>query len=250
VGGLDIDAKCNPLNVVGGDFFDFISYTDGSIGIILGDACGHAIGAALLMATTRAHIRAFAQSSPDVAQIVKSVNRMFCEDTSGERFATLVLAKVDPGRQTLNYASAGHEAYILKGNGDVQRLSDHCGFPLGIDPEAKYEALSAIRLDYVDRIIRQSDGILENPDGIEPAVKIIHACRTRSAQEIVAALASAVDFVARRGAEQTPKPLAEALRDDASTRTTLDEEVRSVLASFRELWVMSDDCTAVIVKVA
>jgi hypothetical protein len=56
--GFDIGAAMHPLSSTGGDFFDFIPMLDGSLGIVVGDACGHGVGAALLMATTRAYLRA------------------------------------------------------------------------------------------------------------------------------------------------------------------------------------------------
>jgi sigma-B regulation protein RsbU (phosphoserine phosphatase) len=57
---FDIGAAMHPLNSAGGDFFDLIPMSDGSLGIVIGDVCGHGVGPALLMATTRAHLRVLA----------------------------------------------------------------------------------------------------------------------------------------------------------------------------------------------
>jgi serine phosphatase RsbU (regulator of sigma subunit) len=74
--GFDIGGAAYPLNAVGGDYFDFIPMPDGSLGLVIGDACGHGVGAGLLMATTRAYLRAFAQTNVDVGAILGLVNRM------------------------------------------------------------------------------------------------------------------------------------------------------------------------------
>jgi serine phosphatase RsbU (regulator of sigma subunit) len=50
-----------PARIVGGDFYDFIEFEDGRLGILIGDVTGKGMPAALLMATTRTLLRAMAQ---------------------------------------------------------------------------------------------------------------------------------------------------------------------------------------------
>src|SRR6266581_158591 len=72
------------------------------------DVTGHGMGPALLMAETRAYLRTLAMNATDVGEIVTRANRVLAEDVDLERFVTLVLAKLDPGTESLVYTSAGH----------------------------------------------------------------------------------------------------------------------------------------------
>ena len=78
-----------------GIIHDFIPLSDGSLGIAIGDVSGHGVGPALLMAEARALLRAFAQTQADVSAILNLVNRVLVPDVEGDRFITLLLAKLN-----------------------------------------------------------------------------------------------------------------------------------------------------------
>jgi sigma-B regulation protein RsbU (phosphoserine phosphatase) len=86
---------------------------DGTLGIVVGDVSGHGLGAALLMASTRATLRGFARTGSDVGEILTLCNRALVDDF-GERFVSLLLARLDPRARSLAFANAGHPTgYVL-----------------------------------------------------------------------------------------------------------------------------------------
>jgi len=181
--GFDLGGASYPADAVGGDYYDFLSLPDGSLGIAIGDVSGHGIGPALLMAEVRALLRAFAQTEADVSKILGLSNRVLASDIDGDRFVTLLLVKLDPGNHTLVYASAGHETgYLLDASGAVKEALGSTSIPLGIRTNMEFPASSPIPLQPGDLLLLLTDGITEtcSPDGAvfgsERAVKVVRGC--------------------------------------------------------------------------
>jgi sigma-B regulation protein RsbU (phosphoserine phosphatase) len=150
------------------------------------------------MASTRAYLRAFAQTHTDIGQILTLTNRLVTADT-GDHFVTVVLATVDTAARTLVYASAGHaEGYILDGAGALKTKLDSTGFPLGIVAKHDYSSSSPIALAPGDLVLLVTDGIVEahNPDlvdfGTERALDAVRSCRHEPARQIAEHLCAAV----------------------------------------------------------
>ena len=122
--GFDIAGKSIYCDQTGGDYFDFIAMPDDNLGVVVGDVSGHGIGAALLMAETRAYLRSFAMREPDVGQILASTNRALSPDLNGSQFVTLLFVRIDPHRCSLVYSSAGHlPGYLLNRSGGIVNRS-------------------------------------------------------------------------------------------------------------------------------
>jgi PAS domain S-box-containing protein len=133
VRGFDIAASSHPADQTGGDYFDVIQAADGSCYIAIGDVSGHGLGAALVMATTRAYVRSFAALGLDVAEILARLNQVLVADLQENRFVTLLLARLDPNNRTLEYASAGHvPGFVLNRAGETEEVIDSTGVPLGL----------------------------------------------------------------------------------------------------------------------
>jgi sigma-B regulation protein RsbU (phosphoserine phosphatase) len=144
------------------------------------------------MAETRALLRAFAQTHTDVSVILGLVNRVLISDIDGDRFITLILAKLDPARHTLVYASAGHQTgYLLNSAGAVKQALASTGYPLGILKEADFPASEEIPLQPGDLVMLVTDGIVEAraPDGTifgwQRSVDIVRVYRQATAGQIV-----------------------------------------------------------------
>jgi sigma-B regulation protein RsbU (phosphoserine phosphatase) len=203
--GFDIAGASYPAEATGGDYFDYIPFQDGSVGIAIGDVSGHGFGPALLMAEMRAYLRAFAMTRTDVAEILSLTNQALVSDVDG-RFATLLLARLDAGKQSFIHASAGHQtAYILDGAGNVKSLLKSTGIALGVMPDGEFSAAAPVALEPGDTIFLMTDGIIEAHGndqalfGAERAVDIVRANRTKPAKEIVHILcASAREFCSYR----------------------------------------------------
>ncbi|MGA9115718.1 MAG: SpoIIE family protein phosphatase [Bacteroidota bacterium] len=183
-----------------GDYYDFLDLGDGSLAIAVADVCGHGIGAALIMSAMRAYLRAFARTASDPGVLLTWLNQELHRDLGEqEPFVTAILACIDNRRGILHYASAGHvHAFVLAGDGQVRRVLDSTGIPLGIADGFSYAASAPIPLLPGDCLVFPTDGILEatGPDGTrfgtDRLVELIRSIRSASAREIVAGIEEAV----------------------------------------------------------
>ena len=182
-----------------GDYFDYIRMLGNCVGIVVADVSGHGLGPSLLMATTRAYMRALTRVHTDVGEILTIVNRALVEDTQSEHFVTMVLACLDPHSRSFVYTSAGHPpGYVLDASGAVKATLNSTGFPLGVVPEAEYHTGLQMTLEPGDVVVLFSDGILEanSPEqvmfGTNRALDIVRLCLQEPAIQIVDNLYHAV----------------------------------------------------------
>jgi PAS domain S-box-containing protein len=193
--GLEIAGASHPAQETGGDYFDFIPMSDGHWGIAIGDASGHGIGPALLVAETRAYLRAFALTNRDPGQVLDSVNQRLVEDITGDYFVTLFLGRLHPLTRSLVYSSAGHlPAYVLDGRGEVKLVLQSTGLPLALGPAGAFPNSPAVCLEPGDLLFLLSDGIVEASAGDGPlfgigrTLEVVRAHRHEPPGEIIAAL--------------------------------------------------------------
>jgi PAS domain S-box-containing protein len=197
--GFAVSGASRPAQETGGDCFDYLSLADGSLGLAVGDVSGHGIGAALLMATTCAYLRALTLTHTDVDRILALVNRRLVEDAAADHFVTLLLARLDPRTRSLVYSSAGHSpGYVLDGRGEVKTVLSSTGMPLGVEPAATFPSAAAVTLEPGDLVFLPSDGVIESFSadgtrfGMARALDVIRAHRNQAPGEIVEALFQAV----------------------------------------------------------
>jgi serine phosphatase RsbU (regulator of sigma subunit)/anti-sigma regulatory factor (Ser/Thr protein kinase) len=158
--GWQVNADYQPAREVGGDFYDFIYFDDGLLGIVIGDVTDKGVPAALLMATTRSVLRAIAQRLVAPGQVLERVNEVIYPDIPPKMFITCLYALLDPGSGKLKYANAGHDLpYHRHHKGDVTELRA-TGMPLGLMPGMKYEEKET-RMAAGETILFHSDGIVE-----------------------------------------------------------------------------------------
>lgn len=199
VPGFDCAGASYSAEATGGDYFDFIPMQQGAVGVVIADVSGHGFGPALLMAETRAYLRALALTRRDVAELITLVNQFLAADTDDERFVTLFLGRLDPTQRSFVYTSAGHLAgYVLDRQGQTKALLESTGFPLGIDVAAEYTAAPAVQLEPGDIVFLLTDGVIEAFNGtktlfgVERALQVIAQHRAAPARQIVEALYAAV----------------------------------------------------------
>jgi serine phosphatase RsbU (regulator of sigma subunit) len=137
--GWQLAAYYKPAREVGGDFYDFLELEDGHLGLVVGDATGKGVPAALVMATTRGMLRAVAQSLDSPGEVLQRVNDALYPDIPSEMFVTRFYAILDPESGTLSYANAGHDLpYLGRRGGDCEELRAR-GMPLGLMSKMSYE---------------------------------------------------------------------------------------------------------------
>jgi serine phosphatase RsbU (regulator of sigma subunit) len=163
--GWQISAFYQPAREVGGDFYDFLELADGRLGVVVGDATGKGVPAALMMASTRSTLRAVAQASDSPGDVLRRVNDPLATDIPSNMFVTCFYAILDPKSGTLSYANAGHDLPYLWHGGDCEELRAR-GMPLGLMAGMSYEEKEIV-LDAGEAALFYSDGLVEahDPEG-------------------------------------------------------------------------------------
>ena len=160
--GWQITPYYQPAREVGGDFYDFFELEDGRLGIVVGDATGHGVPAALVMASARSMLRAVAQTSNSPGDVLRRVNDPLATDIPPNMFVTCFYAILDPKSGILTYANAGHDLPYLHRDGDAEELRAR-GMPLGLMPGMGYEEKETI-LKAGESALFYSDGLVEAHD--------------------------------------------------------------------------------------
>src|ERR671912_807694 len=204
--GYDIAAYYQPAREVGGDFYDFLHLQDGYLGLVMGDATGKGMPAALVMAGARSMLRAVAQSSDSPGEVLKRANDALVADIPPNMFITCFYAVLDPETGRLRYANAGHDLPYVRQGGDVKELRAR-GMPLGLMPGMGYEQKELV-LEAGNSVFFYSDGLVEAHDregemfGFPRLRRLIAANSVGSGEELVNFLLEELYSFAGQGWEQ------------------------------------------------
>jgi serine phosphatase RsbU (regulator of sigma subunit) len=163
--GWQIAPFYRPAREVGGDFYDFHLLPGGRLGLVVGDATGKGVPAALVMSTTCGMLRLAAQSHSSPGQMLRGVNEVLFPNLPSNMFVTCFYAILEPRSGHLVYANAGHDLPYLHRNGDAEELRAR-GMPLGLMPEMSYEEKETI-VHSGEAALLYSDGLVEahDPEG-------------------------------------------------------------------------------------
>src|SRR5579863_9270508 len=157
--GWQISSYYQPARAVGGDFYDFLYFDDGRLGIVIGDVTDKGVPAALVMATTRSILRSTAHTSITPGKVLEQANNLLCPDIPPKMFVTCLYAILDPATGRLEFANAGHDLPYRRHGGSVSELRA-TGMPLGLMPGMYYEE-KEITLAAGESILFYSDGLVE-----------------------------------------------------------------------------------------
>jgi predicted ester cyclase len=165
--GWQISPFYQPAREVGGDFYDFHLLPEGRLGVVVGDATGKGVPAALVMSTTCGMLQAVSQasdsSSSSPGEVLKRVNEALTVRIPSNMFVTCFYAVLDSKSASLRYANAGHDLpYLHRGRGEAEELRAR-GMPLGLMPQMGYEE-KEIELDVGEGVFFYSDGLVEAHD--------------------------------------------------------------------------------------
>jgi steroid delta-isomerase-like uncharacterized protein len=157
--GWRIAPYYGPAREVGGDFYDFVELPSGRLGLIVGDATGHGMPAALVMATTRGMLRAVVQSLESPGEVLARVNEALVADIPLSTFVTCFYGILDPQSGRFRYANAGHNLPCRRHDDQADELRAR-GMPLGLMPGMSYEE-KEIELEKGESVLFYSDGLVE-----------------------------------------------------------------------------------------
>ena len=159
--GSHIWAISVPAAYVGGDFYDVIPLSDGSLLAYVADVSDKGVPAALIMAALSTKIRSEAQLQSEVDQLLETINNSTYQLISEEGFfITIVLARYWPHSGKIQIVLGGHlqPLWIVEsGIGEMPLIK---GISLGVTPDARYEK-NEITLSPGESVIFYTDGIIE-----------------------------------------------------------------------------------------
>jgi serine phosphatase RsbU (regulator of sigma subunit) len=163
--GWQISPLYQPAKEVGGDFYDFHLLSEGRLGVVVGDATGKGVPAALVMSTTCGMLQLAAQAleSSSPGEVLVQVNETLLARIPPNMFVTCFYTILDPKSSSLSYANAGHDLpYLRRRGGDCEELRAG-GMPLGLMPGMSYEEKEII-LEAGETALFYSDGLVEAHD--------------------------------------------------------------------------------------
>lgn len=160
VDGYTLSGYNAPCRTVGGDYYDFLPFPDGKIGLIVADVSGKGLPASLMMTSLQARVHVLFENGDDLAAKVTKLNSAVARNCPAGKFITFFMGVLDPATGEFQYCNAGHNPpLIVRASGEVEKL-DAGGIVLGILPFSTYEQNSTV-VHPGDVIVLYSDGVTE-----------------------------------------------------------------------------------------
>jgi predicted ester cyclase len=160
--GWLISPYYQPAREVGGDFYDFHLLSEGRLGVVVGDATGKGVPAALVMSTTCGMLRLAAQSYSSPGVMLQRVNEALFPYIPPNTFVTCFYSVLDPESGLLRYANAGHDLPYLDHDGEAKEFRVR-GMPLGLMSSMGYEEMELV-VKAGESVLFYSDGLVEADD--------------------------------------------------------------------------------------
>lgn len=215
--GFDIAARSVPAEGVGGDWYDFLSLGEGSLGIAIGDASGHGLPAALMARDVVIGLRMGIEKELKAGFALTKLNRVIHASALSSCFASLLYGELEENGSFFYY-NAGHDAPLLVTDGTCQLLRSG-GPVLGPLPEAHFRRQFA-HLDRGSLLALYSDGLIERRSrsgelfGLERLREALIEWRALPASELVERIFESVDRFGRNGGGRDDETLVIAHRLD------------------------------------
>ena len=203
---IDYSARCRQVRALGGDCYDFMPLADDRLALVVGDASGKGVAAALMIACVQSSLRTAALfTGNDLPTLVKIVNLQAHASSLADRYATVFYGIFDGATRTLRFVNAGHTPpIVLRRNGSIDTLETG-GAPIGMFPDSSYEE-GAVQLDPGDVVITYTDGVVEAANqsgeewGVQRLLKAIAAWArlgTENAEHLVRSIFNSMDEFSR-----------------------------------------------------
>ncbi|RAP52494.1 MAG: hypothetical protein BZ137_08620 [Methanosphaera sp. rholeuAM130] len=155
---INIEGYCKAAKEVGGDFYDYYRIDEDNTMIIIGDASGKGIPAAIFTIITQNSIKLLIKNEMNPAKVLTDVNNQICENNPEMMFITLFLAIYNNKTHRLTYANAGHNPPIIKNNDNYELLNLDSEIVLGVMDNYEYKNHELL---LQDEIILYTDGITD-----------------------------------------------------------------------------------------
>ena len=158
-----ISYKYIPIRQIGGDYYDIIELGDGKYGIMVGDATGHDISAALITFMISGIFKNAIKKTHSTEVTLQNINQDLYLQIPEGKFSTMFYGIYDSVDQTLLYTSAAHPSGILirKKTQEIIELNTY-GSLLGVfsNQESNFTE-EKVQLFTGDKIIIYTDALIE-----------------------------------------------------------------------------------------
>jgi serine phosphatase RsbU (regulator of sigma subunit) len=199
VTGYQMAAFWQPAESVSGDYYDVLQFPDGRWGLVIADVSGHGVGPSLIMASARAMLRVMAEAGSEPNEILSLLSETIYPDLQENLFITFLIIALDPERNELVFANAGHGPVLhYHRQADEFSTLDATGLPVGVLEEIEFPPSEIVSLAPGDCLLLMTDGAFELPNaadeqfGVDRIKQLIRENRDLSAQEIVTVLRNAI----------------------------------------------------------
>jgi len=159
--GVEVAAFSRPAEIIGGDYFDFFKFRDGTDGLVIADVSGHGVSAGLLMSSLQTAIQTMAPYTDSPAEILERINRFYIHNINFTTFVTVFLARYDAAERTLTYVNSGHNppAVFRKNANSVDWLT-RTAPAIGL-AEHYFPRTETVQLSDGDVLLLYTDGLTE-----------------------------------------------------------------------------------------
>jgi len=192
--GLEIAAFSRPAQIVGGDYFDFVDFSNGLHGLAIADVAGHGVSASLHMASIQALLRTLVPISKSPAEVMRQIHKLFIHNIRFETFVTFFIGAFDSLTKTLTFSNAGHQPALVfrknNSNKEAVEMLWPTGAAIGLIEEAEF-AEKTIELHEEDLLVLYTDGVTEAVNlqyqefGRERLIKLSEQVNNASAKQVV-----------------------------------------------------------------
>ncbi|MCU1284407.1 MAG: serine phosphatase [Acidobacteriales bacterium] len=193
----ELAAKFTPAHAIGGDMYDFLTYTGGRVGIAVGDVSGKGAPAALFAALVGGMVRSMTSLEPSPAEMLASINLSLNERRIDAQFVSMLYSVWDEDRKMMQIANSGQPRPIYCHQGKTQ-IVEATGLPLGLFEDAEYDEVT-LNAHPGDVFVFFSDGIIDAVNhkdhqfGRGRVEEIVRKNCDKSADDLVTAIFAAVD---------------------------------------------------------
>jgi sigma-B regulation protein RsbU (phosphoserine phosphatase) len=219
--GLEIAAFSRPAQIVGGDYFDFIDFSNGFHGLAIADVAGHGVSASLHMASIQALLRTLVPVNKSPAEVMSQLHKLFIHNIRFETFVTFFIGAFDSSTKTLTFCNAGHQPPLVlhktKSKKESVEMLRPTGAAIGLIEEAEFGE-NTIELQKEDLLVLYTDGVTE----------AVNLQNQEFGRERLATLSRQVNIL----------PVKEVV-----------QEIRQALEEFSEGKPLDDDTTLVVCKI-
>jgi len=198
---LNYSGRCRQLRALGGDCYDFMPLSNHRLALVIGDASGKSLAAALMIANVQSSLRTATMfAGDDLSALLRVVSHQAYTSSLEDRYATVFYGVFDPATRRLRYVNAGHNPPVILRQDVSLESVEGSGAPVGMFQDSTYDE-GIIQLHPGDFLIAYTDGVIESANqfgeewGIDGLLNAAAGCAKRSegAEHLVQSIFKSMD---------------------------------------------------------